>query len=92
MEIIRRKIKKHQHYNSFGMSYMPINLNKTTFFKHKEGIVGVVFGTFWNNRKEILLYFVKDEFEYIAGIDKFKNERSLALRINMFIKQIKSDL
>jgi hypothetical protein len=83
MEIKSRKLKKCYSNNRFGMSYMPINSGKTTFYNHEKGIVGICFiNDIYGN--EVLLYFVKDMIEYNTRIKKFKSERSLALLISKF--------
>lgn len=70
------------------------NEDRVTFFDHKEMIVGVhisVKHKFWNKTKEVLLDAVYNGYEYNVGLDKYKSERSLQLRINNFVKYILND-
>jgi len=67
---------------------------RVTFFDHKEMIVGVHISVkykFWNNTKEVLLDAVYNGNEYTIGLDKYKSERALRLRINNFVNYILND-
>jgi hypothetical protein len=68
-----------------------------TFFKGKDMIVGVHIkvndkeGGYWDKRMEVLLDAVYNGFSYRLGLEKYKSNRSLGLRINNFIKYILAD-
>jgi hypothetical protein len=70
---------------------------KLTFFTGKDMIVGIHIkindkeGGYWNNKMEVLLDAVYNGFYYRLGLEKYKSERSLDLRINNFIKYILAD-
>ena len=70
---------------------------RLTFFRGKDMIVGIYIkindkeGGYWNNRMEVLLDAVYKGFHYRLGLEKYKSERSLCLRINNFIKYILAD-
>ena len=94
-----KDVQKHKKTNRGGLantySYeSDKHYNRLTFFDHKEMIVGVHINTkhkFWNDTKEVLLDAVYKGYEYRMGLDKFKSERSLVLRINNFVKHIVND-
>lgn len=70
---------------------------RLTFFTGKDMIVGVHIkendkeGGYWNKKMEVLLDAVYNGFHYRLGLEKYKSERSLDLRINNFIKYILAD-
>lgn len=70
---------------------------RLTFFTGKDMIVGIHIkindkeGGYWNKRMEVLLDAVYNGFHYRLGLEKYKSERSLDLRINSFIKYILAD-
>lgn len=70
---------------------------RLTFFTGKDMIVGIHIkindkeGGYWNKKMEVLLDAVYNGFHYRLGLEKYKSERSLDLRINNFIKYILVD-
>lgn len=71
---------------------------RLTFFIGKDMIVGIHIkindkeGGYWNKTMEVLLDAVYNGFHYRLGLEKYKSERSLDLRINNFIKYILADI
>jgi len=88
MDIKKRKIKKHQSFNCFGLSWRPVNDGSTSFFQHRKGVVGICIGSFWRNEVEVILSFVKDGYSYETGLKEYKSDRSLALSVSRFHKEI----
>ena len=70
---------------------------RITYFDHPETIVAVHIkigdkhGKYWNDTKEVLLDAHYKGYAYRLGLDKYKSERSLVLRINNFVKHIVND-
>ena len=70
---------------------------RITYFDHPEMIVAVHIkigdkhGKYWNDTKEVLLDAIYKGYTYQLGLDKYKSERSLVLRINNFVKYIVND-
>ena len=73
------------------------NTERITYFTHPEMIIGVHIkiadkhGKYWNDTKEVLLDTIYKGHHYRLGLDKYKSERSLTLRINNFVKHIIKD-
>jgi len=68
-----------------------------TYYSHPKMIVGVHIkigdeeGKYWNGTKEVLLDAIYNGYCYRCGLNKYKSERSLCLRINKFVNYILND-
>jgi hypothetical protein len=68
--------------------------DRVTYFDHKEMIIGIKISVkhkFFNKTSEVILTAVYNGYQYSIGLDKYKSERSLQLRINHFVKYIIND-
>ncbi len=92
------KTKLRDNESNYGFCYTafprsgakPFSYGRNSFFIHREGVVAIHYSphkTFWNEEGEILLDFVKDKIMYRTCLEYAKGERSLALRINNFVKE-----
>ena len=97
-DLRKSPIKKNQGTTTTYNFYPGHNTTaRLTFFTGKDMIVGIRIkindkeGGYWNNTMEVLLDAVCNGFNYRLGLEKYKSERSLDLRINNFIKYILAD-
>ncbi len=103
-EIDLQKYKFNPKINDSGYLYRTFNVyaghhNKEiiTYYEHPVMLVGVhicigdELGGYWNNTKEVLLQANYKGYCYRLGLDKYKSERSLSIRIHKFIKYIVDD-
>ena len=92
-----KDIRKRESIYNLGKNYKYSIEEEITYYVHAKMIVGVRinFGNksnkYWNNTKEVLVEAIHNGYVYTLGLDEYRTERSLIIRINNFVKYILND-